>query len=376
MDFETARAVADGSGESVSAISPVPHGQPWLSVLVPFHNVEPFIGACLESILAQIAVCPGIELILLDDKSTDGSEAVCRRLIEDCGVDVRLLQHPENRGIAAARNSLLDAARGDYLWFVDSDDMLLPGAIEALRAVMDKARPDVVLCDYLRQDSVRYTTFAGEGGCHTRCIETLIAGTFAKRRLHLWSRIWRRDLFADDIRFPDGAHFEDVAVVPRLLLRARCFYYAADPWVFYRSRPGSIMARINRACAGFDRRGNDDMARALAGFGQAMATAVPHAAPETNFVVARFVAREFTKIAKRLIRGGTGSSNWRHTRAELHRYRMEMESCSPLPFAFVGRQYLLKGKIGRGLELAFWLAIARALPADPMPVVATEQGFV
>ncbi|WP_330702841.1 glycosyltransferase family A protein [Novosphingobium resinovorum] len=345
-------------------------------MLVPFHNVEPFIEACVASILQQMALRPGIELVLLDDRSSDGSEALCQRLIADCGTAVRLLRHAENRGIAAARNTLVDAARGEYLWFVDSDDMLLPGAIDALQAIVEAVRPDVVLCDYLRGSEVRHATFPGAGRCHTRCIETLIAGTFAKRRLHLWSRVWRRDLFGEDIRFPDGAHFEDVAVVPRLLLRARCFYYAAEPWVFYRSRPGSIMARINKARAAFDRRGNDDMASALAGFGTALASAVPDAAPETNFVVARFVSREFAKIAKRLVRSRNRSMNWGQLRAELHRYRGAMESCSPLPFAQVCRQHLLSGNIGRGLELAFWLAIARPLPDVTLPTAVPGPGLV
>ncbi len=359
MVLETDIAIgdeADGNGfERDTGIT----GQPWLSLLVPVYNVRPFLEDCLRSILTQIGGDSGIELVLLDDASTDGSGDLARALIADRGSFARLLGHAENRGISATRNGLIDAARGRYVWFVDSDDVLLPGAVDALRAIVEAERPDVVICDYVREGEGRYPTFRGPERRLARCTETLVAGTFIRRRLHLWSRVWRRDLFDGAIRFPEGACFEDVATVPWLLLRAESFYYAAEPWVGYRARPGSIMARLNRACAGFDRRTNDDMARALCGFGGALGRAVPHAGPETSCVVARFVSREFAKIVKRLLRGCRSKAGCAELRAEMRRYRIAMEGCSPLPFGQVVQHYLSKGKIGRALELAFWLAITR-----------------
>ncbi len=157
------------------------------------------------------------------------------------------------------------------------------------------------MCDYVREGSECYATFDGPGRQVGNCTETLVAGVFAKRRLHTWSRVWKRDLFGSAIRFPVGACFEDAATIPWLLLKAESFYYAAEPWVYYRSRPGSIMARLAKTRS-FDVRRNDDLAGALAGFHSALAEAFPDAASETLEVVARFQSREFVKIAKRLAR--------------------------------------------------------------------------
>lgn len=119
-----------------SRSSDVTSEQPWLSVLIPIYNVRPFLEDCVQSVLEQIDDKPGIELILVDDKSTDGSADICRHMLRGSGANVRLLHHAENEGVSAARNTLLAAARGDYIWFIDSDDKMLPGSIDALHAIV------------------------------------------------------------------------------------------------------------------------------------------------------------------------------------------------------------------------------------------------
>jgi len=330
---------------------------PWLSLLVPVYNVQPLLADCLGSILSQIEGRQDIELVLLDDASTDGSATLCRSLIAGHESQVRLLEHRENRGLSAARNTMLDVACGEYVWFVDSDDMILPGAIDALRAILDADRPDIVLCDYVREGAVRHATFAGPKDRLVSCTRTLVEGAFVKRRLHAWSKICRRELFGATIRFPVGACFEDVATVPWLLLKARSFHYTAQPWIYYRSRPGSIMARLNKARAGFDRSSNDDMAKALLGFGRAFDAAVPDAKAAASLAVARFLSREFAKIIKRMLKGRSRGTSWRAMHDDMRRYRATMEACSPIPFVQVARQNLAGGRIGRGLELALWLML-------------------
>lgn len=331
--------------------------RPWLSILVPVYNVSSFVEECLHAIIAQLDGQPGIELILLDDRSTDGSADLCEQIIDCCQFDARLLYHAENSGPSAARNSMLEVARGDYVWFIDADDKILPGAIRSLHAIATTDRPDIIMCDYVRERGGRHATFDGPALCVGRCTETLVAGIFAKRRLHAWSRVWKRDLFGTSIRFPVGACFEDAATIPRLLLRAETFYYAAEPWIYYRSQPGSIMARLAKARA-FDSRRNDDLAGALSGFHRDLTEALPHSAPETRAAVARFQSREFVKISKRLVRGLGHNISWIHLRKEAGRYRATMENHSPVPFAEIARQYLIRGKVGRAAMLGLALAMA------------------
>lgn len=325
-------------------------GAPWLSILVPVYNVQPYVEECLRSILGQLDADSGVELILLDDRSTDESAALCSRIIAESASSVRLMHHDENRGISAARNSLLEAAAGEYIWFIDADDMILPGAIDELGHIVGTLRPDMVLCDYVRGDNERFRAFRGSAGQLTRCKETLIAGVFANRRLHLWTKIFKREL-CGAIRFPEGAWFEDIATVPWLMLTAETFYYAAEPWIFYRSRPGSIIAQVARARGHFNTRRYNDMAGALTGFRHDLQNALPPVAPETEFFVGRFLAREYFKLFKRLIRARGQWANWSEARAELRRYRQTMEENSPLPFPTVARHYVRRGQIGLALGL-------------------------
>jgi glycosyltransferase involved in cell wall biosynthesis len=329
----------------------------WLSLLLPVYDVEPYLAECVGSILAQNGP-EGVEIILLDDGSTDGSRAVCEGLLAlHCDI-VRLLVHPRNRGLSAARNTLLEHARGDYVWFVDSDDALLPGAIPALRAIVAASAPDIVLCDYRKQDQPRVVSFRGPARRLQTDRAALVYGVFAARRLHVWSKICRRSLWGTDIRFPQGRCFEDMATIPWVLLRARSYYYAEEPWIFYRTRSDSIMARTSRTPS-FDTRRNDDLAQALIGYPESLAAALPDAGPAAERAIARFCAKEFTKIGKRLLRTALRRNGWRAVAAELARYRRLIEAGSPIDFDAVARGYLRGGHPLKGIELAAYLLIAR-----------------
>lgn len=340
-----------------SASGEGPGHQPWLSILVPVYNVRPYVEECLNSILNQMDG-HDIELILLDDCGTDGSADFCASFLANCSGNVRMLRHDRNRGLSAARNTMLEAASGKYVWFIDSDDALLPGAIDALYQIALLHAPDTILCDYVREEGKRFIAFDGPRHVISDDLESLIAGTFSNRRMHIWSRIWKRDLFGDSIRFPEGACFEDIATTPRLMLRSKTFFYAAEPWLYYRSRPGSIISQLTCARA-FDPCRNDDLACALSGFHEELRVAIPDVSDATMFKIARFSGREFVKITKRLIRARLG---WRKTRSEIERYRAVMEACSPISFATLVRDYLWIGKVDRALLL--WLALAMCKPAQ------------
>src|SRR5690606_4751384 len=119
--------------------------EPWLSVLVPVYRVEAYLERCVESVVRQ--GLDGIEVLLLDDASPDRSGEIAAMLQERHPGSVRVFTHSVNRGLSAARNSLLAQARGQYIWFPDSDDELLPNAIAGLRRMVVASAPDLVLCD-------------------------------------------------------------------------------------------------------------------------------------------------------------------------------------------------------------------------------------
>lgn len=345
--------VADPARENAATQDPV--RSPWLSILVPVYNVRPYVAECLFSILEQIVPSAGIEVILLDDASTDGSAELCKQMIADVDADVRIMHHDQNRGMSAARNSMIEVARGEYIWFIDADDTILAGAIARLHEIVETSRPDVILCDYVRERKAPFPTFGGPSRTPTSCRETLIAGLFSRRCLQVWSRVWKRELFGNAIRFPEGVWFEDISTIPRLMLNANSFYYAAEPWIYYRTRPGSIMAQVSRTGA-FNEQRNDDLARALAGFQHELNRALPAANRHTLMTISRFQAREFVKIAKRLVRTRRSQPSWRAMRQEIGRYRQVMQADSPLSFSSVAAHYLRKGRIVRACAL--WAALS------------------
>lgn len=320
----------------------------WLSVLVPVYNVQEFVRDCIESIVLANDT-DGIEIIMLDDCSTDDSRAAAEILCETYGC-VRLIFNSRNVGLSAARNKLIDASRGEFIWFLDSDDMLLPGAVDRLRGIALGPAPDIILCDYQMKSSVRKRTFKGPSGKLGTERRALVRGIFAFRKMHSWSKISRRRLWSDDLRFPVGKCFEDIATTPWLLLRATSFYYIAEPWVFYRSRPGSIMAMVAKSPKMFDRAKNDDLAEALLGFWQFFEQELGPLDRRTRYYIGHFCGKEYTKIAARLIRANLGRG-YAGLRDELGRYLAITQQCSPLSFRKLGGEYLRRLRIDRWLHL-------------------------
>ena len=100
-----------------------------ISVIVPIYNTKPYLAECIESILAQKINVP-IEVLLIDDGSTDGCGEVCDKYAAR-DERVRVI-HQENQGLSAARNAGIDAAKGRYYSFIDSDDVVLPRFLQTL----------------------------------------------------------------------------------------------------------------------------------------------------------------------------------------------------------------------------------------------------
>jgi glycosyltransferase involved in cell wall biosynthesis len=229
--------------------------QPWLSILLPVYNVAPYLKDCINSILIQQEM--GVEVIALDDCSKDDSLATLQTLSAEHPNQITLLTHIQNGGLSAARNTLLNAANGTYVWFIDSDDAISSTAISELKKIVDTHKPDIVLCDFsiwrenqklkhrLRGEN-HLSTFAGKAHQLGTDKVYLFENLYRKRQLHTWSKIAKRQLWGDDLRFPEGKLMEDMVTTPRLILRCESYYYCPRPWVKYRQREGSILATTNQ----------------------------------------------------------------------------------------------------------------------------------
>lgn len=228
---------------------------PWLSVLIPVYNVKDYLDDCFESIISQCDA--NVEIIALDDQSTDGSFEYLKAFSGKTSHPIKILQHTHNRGLSAARNSLAAAATGEYVWFLDSDDALADGAINQLRQIVARHAPDLVICDYQiwrpdvetetsKQHKERHVkSFEGIANCLRYNSESLFKGLYAKGKLHSWSKISKRSLWLTGLRFPEGKYFEDMVTTPRLATLVGSHYYCPSVWVRYRQREGSILATFN-----------------------------------------------------------------------------------------------------------------------------------
>lgn len=335
--------------------APTVSAQPWLSILLPVYNVEPYLDECLDSVLSQAG--EGVEVIALDDCSTDGSPAVlARRLDAHRGpAAFRVMRHERNGGLSAARNTLLAAARGQYIWFVDSDDYLAPGAVAELHAIVTRHHPDLVLCDYRIQrprmtlkhrlrGELHRVTFAGASEQLVRDRDELIRGLFMAGQMFAWAKIFRRDIWpADAPLFEPGRYFEDAHAMPLLALRAQSHYHARRPWVVYRHRPGSILRTMDaRKCA--------DLADAFGDFAErcrADGVQLSHAA---RFAVAHQSAKNFIAACRHL---STIETGWFDQCAE--RFRSEFQNSAMLSPGMLILFYLTRGWPWRAIRLAVWL---------------------
>lgn len=117
-----------------------------VSIIVPIYNVERYVGRCLKSIMSQ--TYPNIECLLVNDETPDSSISVCEKLISEYNGQIKfhIIHHPQNKGVSSARNTGIQNATGDYIYFIDSDDELVCHSIELLiNEIYHHPNSDVVL---------------------------------------------------------------------------------------------------------------------------------------------------------------------------------------------------------------------------------------
>lgn len=210
-----------------------------ISVIVPVYNVERFLSRCVDSILAQ--TYENLEIILVDDGSPDGSGAICD---EYAAKDSRVqVIHKANGGLSSARNAGIDAATGDYLAFVDSDDWIEPETYSYLMGLVQKY--DVKLAYTGRYDVEEETGEKTVGLCPPK-EEKIPARDFVGRIFlwdnvdsAAWDKLYHRSLFTNHC-YPEGMICEDVPVTYRVILETDFVAVGNRPMYNYYHRKGSI----------------------------------------------------------------------------------------------------------------------------------------
>jgi len=223
-----------------------------LSIIIPAYNAEAYLPQCLDSILAQKH--QGCEVIVVDDGCTDGTVALLERY-----PDVKVV-HQENHGMSTARNRGLDEARGEYILFVDSDDLLTDGALATL--VAEFSGEDIIAFNARKLHDA-----TGEQTYHPTIREPETTdgwSYFCRHRLEatdihfvcIWQRAYRRRFLVDNnLRFADGLRrAEDDLFTTQAMLHAKSVKTIADCLYTYRVRRGSITRTADPALEADSRR--------------------------------------------------------------------------------------------------------------------------
>lgn len=216
---------------------------PLISVIVPVYKVEDYLSRCVQSLLAQ--TYPNLEIYLVNDGSPDRCGEMCDEFAA-AHPQIRVI-HKENGGLSSARNAGIDAAQGEYLGFVDSDDWVEPDFYEQLYAAAVKFDAPMAYCGRLDEESE--TGVQTVGLCPER--EEVITGEEFVRRVFCWEhvdsaawdKLYRRELFRE-IRYPLGVIGEDVPTTYRLALLGGRVAACPKPMYHYFHRPESITTSL------------------------------------------------------------------------------------------------------------------------------------
>lgn len=208
-----------------------------LSIIIPVYNAAKYLPRCIDSILNQ--TYPSFELILVDDGSSDGSSEICNEYAKR-DARVRVIRQ-ENRGVAAARNTGLDAAAGSFVTFVDSDDWIEPDMYEHLMQTADKYCCDVVMCDCVKEFGYKqevythdikpghydYEQLKQEYYPHLLIMENVEYPPTISNSLILYRiRLLDIQFPTGSIRYVEGVRYsEDLLFGAEIMLNAKSFYY-------------------------------------------------------------------------------------------------------------------------------------------------------
>jgi CDP-glycerol glycerophosphotransferase len=209
---------------------------PRISVVVPFYNNEDLIGDCLKSIAAQS--CTDIEVIAVDDGSTDGGAEVAA-LMAAADPRFTLLRLPHGGSPGYSRNHGIRQATGEYLAFVDGDDMLPSHALERLLATLEASGSDFVSGGVERIGPAGITPSV----LHGKAIKTKKIGTHISLSPELffdvsvWNKLFRRSFWdRHQLVFPEGVVWEDLQLITKAHVLARAVDVIPDPIYYWRER--------------------------------------------------------------------------------------------------------------------------------------------
>ena len=216
-----------------------------IGILIPVYNVADYVEECIESILTQIDTRASI--LIMNDASTDNSAAIIKRF--ENHPQVQIFDAPHNRGLSATRNALFDMAQTEYIWFIDSDDVMYEGAYKSVMSQIEKLNSDVLCADYVSLRGKKEVNKKGFIGTSNKNYinkrNSFLDNIIENNSNHVWNKVFRRQVI-QDIRFKEGLNFEDILYMTDISLKSFQYSYLKQPVIKYREREGSILKNLDK----------------------------------------------------------------------------------------------------------------------------------
>lgn len=221
---------------------------PKVTVVVPVYNVEGYLAKCLDSLLAQDY--SDYEVIVVNDGSTDGSLEIALDYEKKCE-NIRVISQ-ENKGLGGARNTGIRNAKGEYIYFLDSDDCIIPETLSSFVKLLEEGESDIAVCDLEYVDESDNTLSVYR--MFSQYSEGETAEITSKKDMitaspSVANKMFKTELFTENnIYFPDRVWYEDLRTITKLYPHIEKMTYIGKPFYKYLQRPGSIMnnAKVER----------------------------------------------------------------------------------------------------------------------------------
>lgn len=209
--------------------------KPIVSIVIPVFNVEKYLKQCLDSVTQGLP--QNFEVILVDDGSTDSSLQICEEYSQKYNNVITYSK--KNGGLSSARNYGLSKASGEWVWFIDSDDRIESTALIFLDVLFHKYAPDILIFEYYTfNKSIPKVDnkFLYKKLSKNRAMNTLLEDNYST---FAWNKVFKKKLF-ENIKFPEGKNYEDLAIMYKLYDSAQNFFISKDKLYGYRQRASSI----------------------------------------------------------------------------------------------------------------------------------------
>lgn len=214
-----------------------------ISIVVPVFNGERFLYECLDSIYNQSF--KNFEVLLVDDCSTDSSPDILK------GYTIRdnrfiYLKNEENKGLSYSRNKGIECSTGEFLFFIDADDILDERCLQMLYDALISSGSDISICAYKMFESKIENNLLNSISLILEHNELMLElAKCSKIQNFAWGKLYKKELF-DGVLFPVGRFFEDICTIPYVFDRAKKAVFIESELYFYRQNPVSISKTINK----------------------------------------------------------------------------------------------------------------------------------